>query len=212
MRSARERALGGAQVHLGLARPRDAVEQEVASALREQRLDLPDRGRLGLCQRLRARRAARRDARNPQTGIERDEAVLRQATDGGGSRASPLDELGERQRARREELEQRASPRRRRRHARRRDPRVARRAHARWQRQRQRPGGGRAVVGRDPEAQLQHDRGDAGLVGESLDARAARPRAALDRRPRRRRPRTVRPASGTCTTSPRASSTPSGAR
>ena len=46
--AARERALGGAQVHLGLARARDAVEQEVASARREQRLDLPDRGRLGL--------------------------------------------------------------------------------------------------------------------------------------------------------------------
>ena len=45
--AARERALGGAQVDLGLARARDPVEQEVAPARLEQRLDLRDGGRLG---------------------------------------------------------------------------------------------------------------------------------------------------------------------
>ena len=43
--------------------------------------------------------------------------------------------------------------------------------HARRQRQRQRPRGRRAVVRRDPEAQLEHGRRDARRVGQALDER-----------------------------------------
>ena len=169
--AARERALGGAQVDLGLARSRDSVEQEVSPARLEQPLDLRDGGRLRLGQGLGRRGAPGGHARHAQAGVERDQAVLREAADGRGGRPRALDELGERQRTVGEQLQERAPASRRARQAGGRDPRVARRAHARRQRQGERARGRRAVVGGDPEAQLQHHGSDAGLVGEPLDAR-----------------------------------------
>ena len=166
-----ERALGGAEVHLGLARPCHPVEQEVATARLDQRLDAGDRRGLGIRQRLRGRRSAGDHVRYPEARLESDQAVLRQPANRGGRGACPLDQLGEGQRAVREQLEQRATPRRPGRGAGGGDPRVAGRAHARRKCQRQRTRRRRAVVGRDPEAQLEHDGSHARLVRESLHAR-----------------------------------------
>ena len=183
LRPARERALGRAQVDLGLARARDAVEQEVAAACLEQLLDAGDGGRLVGRQRSRAaasgrrarsgRAAARRARTSPSSARRRTVAAVVPAratssASGSGPSASTASS------ARRRCVAAGAPGRR--------HPGVARRAHARRKRERERTRRRRAVVGGDPEAQLEHERRDARLLGEPLDDRE---RALVARRPAR---------------------------
>ena len=97
--AARERALGGAQVDLGLAGSGDAVEQEIAPARLEQRLDARHCGGLVGRQRLGPRRAPGLDRRHAQARIERDEAVGASLRTVAAVVPARSHELGQRQRA-----------------------------------------------------------------------------------------------------------------
>ena len=145
------------------------MQQQVAPAGLEQRLDLGHGIGLRRRQLVRRRRALRGHGRHDQARLELDEAIPRKPAHGRGGRAAALDQLGQRERAVDQQLEQRTALGGRPRHAGGRDPDRARWPHARRERQRERARGGRAVVGRDPEAQLEHRRSDARLVGQPLD-------------------------------------------
>ena len=207
---ARERALERAQVDLRLPDPGDAVQQQVAPPAPSR---ASTRATAAVCAGVssagggvpppsRAARAGGRPAPRgrPWPAAERSRAVVppRSTRSLRGSGPSASSSSSARRRARRARDSRSRPPTSR-----------AARARAR-QGEGERAGGRRAVVGRDPEAQLEHGGCDARLVREPLDqgqlalVRATRPPASTTT------PRTPRPASGTCTTSPGASSRPCG--